>query len=377
MSGTRVTRLWVVLALVVGLLVTSAPAQSQDRVKAATLARAGWAAVRAGRHQVAADAFEDAIRITPKDAALHYGAGLAAWMQGQSQRAQTELREALALAPEYTEASLLLGEVLYRANDLDGAILVYEQAATRAPTHQPLVSRLEDWRKEAALHRDFYQAQGSHFTVLFEGPADEPLAATAIELLEKAYWRVGGEMGIFPEHIITVVLATRQQFRDITRSPDWAAAAFDGRIKIPVSGALRQPEELERILAHEFTHALIRTVAPRGVPTWLNEGLAVAMEPGGMAASAEDLKSLKSRLPAARLASGFAGLSGQEARAAYAQSATAAQALIERQGVPAVVALLRDIARGDPFPAAFEYRMLMSWQDFLSVLGEPDRADPQ
>ena len=109
MSGTRVFRLPAVVVLLVGILMAAAPAQSQDRVKAATLARAGWAAVRAGRHQLAADAFEDAIRITPKDAALHYGAGLAAWMQGQSQRAQTELREALALTPEYTEASLLLG----------------------------------------------------------------------------------------------------------------------------------------------------------------------------------------------------------------------------------------------------------------------------
>ncbi len=373
MSGARVRFAPIVLMLLTGLLVTAMPVASQDRLKAASHARAGWAAVRAGRHQVAADAFDDAIRITPKDASLHYGAGLAAWMQGQSQRAQVELREALALAPEYTEASLLLGEVLYRANDLEGAIVVYEQAATRAPTHLPLTTRLEEWRKEAALHRDFYQAQGSHFTVLFEGPADEPLAAKAIELLEHAYWRVGGEMGVFPEHIITVVLATRQQFRDITRSPDWAAAAFDGRIKIPVSGALRQPEELERILAHEFTHALIRTIAPRGVPTWLNEGLAVAMEPGGVASSVDDLKDLKSRLPASRLASGFAGLSGRDARAAYAQSATAAQALIERQGVPAVVALLRDIARGDPLPEAFEYRMLMPWRDFLAVLGEPDQ----
>jgi len=342
---------------------------AQDKVKAATHARSGWEAVRAGRHQRAAEAFEDAIRITPRDASLYFGAGLAAWLQGQAQRAEQSLREALALAPEHTEASLLLGEVLYRANDLGGAIEVYEQAALRAPAHASLLTRLDEWRKEAALHRDFYQAQGSHFTVLFEGPADEPLAATAVELLEQAYWRIGAEMGVFPDHIITVVLATRQQFRDITRSPDWAAATFDGRIKIPVSGALRQTKELERILAHEFTHALIRSIAPRNVPTWLNEGLAVALEPGGVATSVEDLAAHRTRLPATRLASGFAGLSGAEARAAYAQSATAVQFLIERQGLPAVVALLHDIARGEPFADAFGNRMLLDYADFLAVLG--------
>ena len=47
-------------------------------------------------------------------------------------------------------------------------------------------------------------------------------------------------------------------------------------------GALDNRKELDRVLSHEFTHALIRTLAPRGVPAWLNEGLATALETGDL-----------------------------------------------------------------------------------------------
>src|SRR5688572_332117 len=132
---------------------------------------------------------------------------------------------------------------------------------------------------EEALHRDFFQSQGSHFTVLFEGPQDHPLATRALEVLEAAYFRIGTSLATFPERPITVVLYTQQQFQDITRAPAWAAAAYDGRIRVPIRGALAKPAELERVLSHELAHAMVHAIAPRGVPTWLSEGLAVMFEP--------------------------------------------------------------------------------------------------
>ena len=62
---------------------------------------------------------------------------------------------------------------------------------------------------------------------------------------------------------MTAILYTRQQFRDITKSPSWAAAAYDGRIRIPVLGALKDPAELDRVVTHEFVHAVIHQMYPR------------------------------------------------------------------------------------------------------------------
>ena len=346
--------------------------------RAADHARAGWEAIRAGRHNQAAEAFRASIHANSREPTVHFGAGLAAFLMGEPRQAQQELEEALRLAPELTEASTLLGEVLYRGNDLNGAIRVYEDAAAYAPGHRPLIARLDEWRKQASLDREFFQSQGTHFTVLFDGPSDEPLAAKTVEILEQAYWRIGSALSTFPDQNITVVLYTEEQFRDVTRSPDWTVGVFDGRIKLPVRGALQRTHELERILSHEFTHVLIRSIAPRGVPTWLNEGLAIAFEasddtPRRRSRQAAD----EVRLSARRLASGFRELSGDEARAAYSQSAVATQALIDRQGTPAIVALLHDIARGEPFIQSFEYRMLMRYSEFLPLLGGQDTGGVQ
>ena len=331
--------------------------------------RAGWDAIREGRNEAAAAAFADAIRDEPRDPSLYLGAGLAAQLLGDTAKARESLEEALKLAPNFTTASLLLGDLLYRQSDLQGAIAVYEAASKYAPNDATLAARLARLRDEPSPEKGFFQSQSAHFTVLFEGPADEEMARRAVDLLESAYWRVGTALYTFPDHVITVVLYTEEQFRDTTRSPSWAAAAYDGRIRIPMRGALEQaPGELDRVLTHELTHAMIRAIAPRGVPTWLNEGLAVMFEPEGTEWATSTLSASTARIQLDQLAGSFDNLSGNQARIAYAESADAARRLFDEVGGAGVVALLQDIARGVPLADAFERRMLTPYSAFAASL---------
>jgi hypothetical protein len=131
-----------------------------------------------------------------------------------------------------------------------------------------------------------------------------------------------------------------------------------------VRGALESPAELDRVLAHEFTHALIRTLAARGVPAWLNEGLAAALEaPGREVALASGRGA-----PLAALVSGFGRFSGADAQIAYATSAAAARRLLDDAGGFAIANLLRDLGRGEPFEAAFQHRIQRSFADFQAAL---------
>ena len=313
-------------------IVCAAPAVAQGipGTRAYIEGQKGWEAIRDGRHQDAADALE--------------------------------------LAPSLTDASLFLANILYRASDIVGAIRVYESALQHAPARETLVTRLEALRREATVHNDFLESHGAHFTVLFEGAADTELAGRVIGILEAAYWQVSTALAIYPERTITVVLYTQEQFTDITRSPQWAAAAYDGRIRIPVGSADADPGELERIIIHEFTHALVQSLTPRGVPMWLHEGLAVMFEPNGDAWIDEQLSIAPTRLPLERLADSFGDLSGDDARLAYAQSAAIVRALFESGGPLTVGAVLQDITRGDTFATAFEQRMFMSYDTFISGL---------
>ena len=353
------------LLALLALLLSAAPAQSRS---AAELGRAGWAAINAGHADEAAAAFDEALKKNATDPLLLLGAGVAAHLRGRSDEARRALAGALRLDPALTSASLLLGDILYRDGDINGAISVYEQALANAPQNAQLAKRLEAWHAEADLHSRFGQRLGDHFTVLFEGPAEAQLADKAVAILEAAYWRIGTALNTYPPDVLTVVLYTREQFRDITQSPAWAGGLFDGRIRVPVQGALQNPREFERVLTHEFTHALVRAVAPRHVPTWLNEGLAVIFEGSSAETREQQLRAAKTRPALTSLEGPFASLDRPSAVIAYAESASAVQAMLDLGGPNAIAGLLSDIGRGLPFAEAFERNVLVSYADFQETL---------
>jgi tetratricopeptide (TPR) repeat protein len=355
----------IAVALVVLL---AAPLTLAQRKPAAQLAREAWDALNAGRTQEAAAAFDDALKSAPHQPNLLLGAGVAAHLQGREDDARRLLVDALKLDPALTPASLLLGAVFYQTGDIDAAIETYQAALAHAPNHPQLTKQLEAWRKEAELHSGFGRKLANHFTVLFEGPAEAQLADRAVAILESAYDRIGTALYTYPIDVITVILYTREQFRDITESPDWAGGAFDGRIRVPVRGALQNLAEFERVLRHEFTHALIRSIASRGVPFWLDEGLAVHFEGSNIARKQQQVRDAETLLPLKRLERSFSDLTAKEASLAYAESAVAVEALFDVAGAPAIVGVLADVARGLAFAEAFERNILVPYADFQQRL---------
>lgn len=351
-------------ALAVALLLAApALAAAQIDPRAALLADAGWEALAAGRAGQAAAAFREALGADPRNARLHLGAGLAAVLERRDADARAEFEAALAIDPKLAEARAQLGLVQHRLGDVTAAIRTYEELVAAAPDDADAAATLDRWRREQALNDSMRDAIGSHFTVSFDGPAEAALADEALQSLDRAYWRIGQELGTYPNEPIHVVLYTAEQFRDITRSPSWAAGAYDGTIRVPMRGALDDPAELDRVLAHEFTHALIRTLADRGVPTWLNEGIAAALESGDMGWSDRYAEAAR-RVSLRALQSGFGRFTGPQASLAYAASARAARRLLDEAGGFAVANLLRDLGAGVPFERAFAYRIQRSFAEF-------------
>jgi len=118
------------------------------------------------------------------------------------------------------------------------------------------------------------------------------------------------------------------------------------------------------VLAHELTHALVWSLAPRGVPTWLNEGLAVFFEGETLDWARRQLQAARARFALADLHSPFSALTTEQAAMAYAESCLAVQALLNVIGGVGVTNLLTDLSEGVDFAAAFERRALMSYAEF-------------
>ena len=219
-------------------------------------------------------------------------------------------------------------------------------------------------RREVDVHDRMQQRRTDHFSVRFEGPEQASLSWSVLEVLEGAYWRIGGTLSALPSAPIPVVLYTSEQFRDITRSPSWAVGAFDGVIRIPMRGALENPRELERVLSHEYTHALIRQLSPRPVPVWLNEGLAATLEADDLSWAHGLLRRAGTPILLDSLWRPFRELTSEQASLAYAASALAAARLLDEAGGAAVANLLRDVGQGREFSAAFAYRIRRSLAEF-------------
>jgi tetratricopeptide (TPR) repeat protein len=352
------------VAVTLALWAAAPKAFAQIDPRTALLEKAGWEALTAGDAHRAAESFRAAVAADPRNPQLHLGAGVAAFLERRDTDARVELERALTLDPKLTEARALLGQVQHRIGDVPGAIATLELVVADSPGDVAAGATLERWRRELDLHDRMQLAIGAHFTVSFEGPSEEALAAEALASLDRAYWRIGALLGTFPVEAVPVVLYTTEQFRDITRSPTWAAGAYDGTIRVPMRGALGNGRELDRVLAHEFTHALVRTLAARGVPTWLNEGVASALEADDLTWADERVRTAPAAVPLQALQSGFSRLNGAQAQLAYATSALAVRRMLDEGGGAAVANLLRDLGEGVEFETAFLHRFQRSFADF-------------
>jgi tetratricopeptide (TPR) repeat protein len=310
-------------------------------------AEAGWAALEDGDGERAANAFRLALADRPRDPALLFGAGAAAHLTGRDREAHDLLRRALDIEPRLTPASILLGRVTYDLGDVSAAIRVYEEALVHAPHQRQIRDQLTAWRGEAS--KTTYNS--GPYSIMFEGHTEERLAAHATQVLDAGYWRIGKTIGAYPSVPITVILYTEQEFHDVTGAPEWSDGSFDTRIRIPVRGALRTGARFDRVLTHELAHAMIASLAARGVPAWLHEGLAVNLEPGDVDGAEQRLKALRMFVPLERLQAGFGRFNDVQARVAYDVSAVAARAVLVRLGTR-VGLLLTELGRGTEFADA-------------------------
>ena len=242
------------------LIVSSAlPLYAQSSVP--ELNEAGWKALQAGNSRRALALFNEALTLRPNDPVLLTGAGAALHAEGRPRDAMTRLKQAVSLAPDLTTASVILAQIAYDDGDAALAIKTIENALKHAPGDPVLTSKLGEWKQETKAHSGFQEERYDRFRVMFEGHAEQATAAQAVAILNRAFWRIGEKLGSYPSSTILTILYTEQQFRDITRAPEWSGGQYDGRIRIPVAGAAQKPQLFEEVLVHELTHAILDAIA--------------------------------------------------------------------------------------------------------------------
>jgi len=326
-------RCWLLVPGILAALLVSPPNVRVLRAQQAQLpAPEAWAALDRGDAEKAAAIFREEIDRSPDNAALLYGAGAAAFALGRTDAAISFLKRSIECNPKFVQAMVLLSQIAYQAADLDLAVSTLEKAAAIAPRDRRIAQQLDQWHREAAVHNHLNENTTARFKVLYEGATQKGIGDQVSALLESAYWRIGKTMNTYPSETLNVILYTNRQFQDITRAPAWAGGGYDGRIRLPVGGALRSPKTLERVVTHEYVHAVIHNAAGDDIPTWINEGLASYMESPDRSWAAVALRHADGRIPIEDLAGSFTEFDSDTALVAYAESLIAGQLLCERLG---------------------------------------------
>lgn len=347
--SVRRTVFSIVLAVFFGTAPFSVFAQTAEKNTAERYVLSGYEHLQAKKFKAAAESFENALNYNDGDAGAHLGLGTAYFYLREDRLSERELNRAAELDPRRSTVYQLLGELAYRRDDIESAVVSWKKAAELDPSNAAVRARLERIQREQRTEKDFNRDVTSHFLIKYEGREKIEAGRIVLRILEDAYGEIGRALSYYPSAEIQVILYSGRQFREVTEAPGWSGGIFDGKIRIPIGGIEEETPGLRRLLYHEYTHAAVRSLTPR-VPTWLNEGLAQYFE--GREIDQEQRETLKSIAQAGKLPSlkhlegSFTGLSGSQAAYAYLFSLSAVSFLVDEHGLYRIKGMLDELAGG-------------------------------
>jgi len=291
-------------------------------------------------------ALEEYRRLAPADPLSRSRAGFCLARLGRWDEAVSELQTAVEARPDDFAARKWLAQALYRQNELEPA-LVQVQAALVLLADSELLDLQATLQKEIRVQRNYDGARTANFVVLFDGYEHDDIKREVLDILKEAHAEIGKELDYFPEQPISVILYTGKDFSEVTNAPVWVSGMFgkiDGKIRLPVHGTAGHERDLRRVLHHEYTHALLYSLAP-DCPMWLHEGLAQFF-------SGDQPLQTGQVIPLTLLVNGFPS-EPRAAYAAYMESLQAVHDLLEEHGMPPLRRLLDKLGEDGDLETAF------------------------
>jgi len=251
----------------------SDPAQITNMIAIAYLGQ-GYQLLAAGEFQAARDSFRSGRSYNEEDLRLWQGEAITFYRQGKYQDAVSLLDQALGIDQQNPDVYLLLGKAYYAGGRMAEAVDALQRSVEYGGGDE--VARLLDKvRREWQIEEEMQLEYRGHFQLSFvDGGQASDLASDILATLEDAYVEVGSDLAYYPDVRVPVLLYSHRDYADVTQSPDWAGAVYDGKIRLPMAGMRGMTKRFSAILYHEYMHVLVHFMTGNNVPYWLNEGLA-------------------------------------------------------------------------------------------------------
>ena len=281
-------------------------------------------------------------------------------------------QQATRLSPGSAEAHALLGYALFNSEKTKEAIAELKKSVELHPD-ATIQAILDKAQRESEAEAGFGEQASGHFTMRYEGrQAPAELRRQIMDTLERHYDDLVREFGITPKQNIIVSLYTEQGFFDVTHAAGWSAAQNDGKLRIPISGLDSVNSEMSRILKHELAHSFIAQITRNRCPTWLNEGIAQAVEPQTAqpyGAALARMFAAGHEVPLNQLEGSFGSFDDRMAAIAYGESLAAVEYINQTYGMSDAVRILQRIGEGASTEAALRAVVHSGYESFEQDVG--------
>jgi len=317
--------------------------------------------------------FESALRFRPDNSTILNYYAMALVRAGNAASALPYAERSVRANPDSADAYTVLGYVQFSCDRSKEAIRAWKRSLELRP--DPVVDQyLAKANREATTEADFAQRESSHFTLRYEGKqTSEQLRRELIATLEAEYDDLVRQLGVAPRASIPVILYTEQAFFDVTHAPSWSGAVNDGKLRIPISGLSGMTSDLARVLKHELAHSFVNQASGGRCPTWLNEGIAQAVEPKSLSSQGRRLGQMlraQQAIPYNVLEGSFMRFSSMEAVVAYAESLAAVEYISETYGMSDVERIVERIGQGSAPEAALRATIHSDYGQMESEVGK-------
>ncbi|MGH9430212.1 MAG: peptidase MA family metallohydrolase [Terriglobia bacterium] len=312
--------------------------------------------LRQGHAEAAIEKYREALSRIAGDPTLETGLGYLLIKQNHPWQAIEVLLPAADQHSQSPDIFLLLGSAYYAMEDLNQAIVEWQKALALHDNAQ-LRQAVAQAERERQISGSYQMLHSQHFLLLFDEGTVSDLANQMIPALEDDFQALERDLDYFPQDTIHVILYRKQAFRDITRSPTWAGAVNDGKIRIPVSGLSTITPDLARVMKHELTHSFVHQETMDRCPAWFNEGLAQMEDGSTLTRVGKQLAAAMAagQTPAfSSLQTSFLNLSEKQAVLAYAESLAALEYFRDTYGMAGVQRMLRLMRAHPDFSALLQ-----------------------
>jgi tetratricopeptide (TPR) repeat protein len=282
--------------------------------------------------------------------------------------------------PESGDVRFLLARVEFFKGNYEAAWKALKPVAVNHRPVREFKSLVSETRLAASK---FISRESEHFIFRFEKGADEILIHYAEEVMERSYQTLGKLLNHYPrEKVLVEIYPDREPLsrvspltrQDIITSGTVALCKYN-RIMIISPASLVRGYPWMDTLSHEYTHYLLTQKSHNNLPLWMHEGIAKYSE-GKWREAKEFLSPLMETVLSAGLENDYlialsammpslAKLKSQEdVQLAYAEVATMIDFMIEEKGDAILPGLLEDLASGQDFEAALEFRLGVGLPEF-------------